>query len=510
MVVAHEHVLPAHFELAAWCDAHRRPRHGLPHSADLIVSHARERERCRRFGQAVALDHRQSDAVEEMQQVKRDRRAARSEVLDLRAERAADRAVHARLIHGVFGSLFRSRAFPRLLHRRPFDRRLGRFGEHAAFPAGAGFARCRVVHFLEHAGYAEQERRLEHLHVAGECLRVRQIPDHAFRGADCEVLDHARKAVGERQEQQQARLAGDRPGQTVLGRARDAREVAVGELGAFRCAGRTGGVDDRRQVVGVHGADPLVELLVGDHDAEPLKGVDGMRVEHEDAFKRVAGVEHGVEPVEAFLIVCDRQFDRRIIEDALRLRRGIGVVDRHGHRANGRQREVEQAPFDACRREDADRVSLADAELDEALGDRAHMVVELHGGHRAPRAIGLLVLRERRVLRAVCQACGEQRVDGGVVVHGECGAGRGEFSEHERVSCRCIRLRSLRHRNCVRGGARCAKGQDTRRALCSSIQHRGPLCLMLWFSPQGSVARAEFLLDWPLDSCSLTGPVFGL
>ena len=158
----------------------------------------------------------------------------------------------------------------------------------------------------------------------------------------------------------------------------------------------------------MHRTDPLVELLVGDHDAEPLKRVDGVRVEHEDALKRMAGVEHGVEPVEAFLIVGDRQFDRRIIEDALGLCRGIGVVDRHGHRADGGKREVKQSPFDACGGEDAYGVSLVDAELDEAFGDRAHVVVELHGGHRAPRPVGLLVLCERRVFRAVGDARGEQ------------------------------------------------------------------------------------------------------
>ncbi len=141
-------------------------------------------------------------------------------------------------------------------------------------------------------------------------------------------------------------------------------------------------------------------------------------------------VEHRIQAVEALLIVGNRQFHVRIVENAFGLRRGIGVVNRHGHRTDCSEGEIKQTPFDARGGEDRHGIALLDAECNQTLGDGTNAVIELPGSELAPRAVGLLVLGERGVLAGTCNAVGEQRVDGLVIAHGERRTRRRVFGEH--------------------------------------------------------------------------------
>ena len=71
------------------------------------------------------------------------------------------------------------------------------------------------------------------------------------------------------------------------------------------------------------------------------------------------------EPVEALAVVGKGQLDRRIVHDALGLRGGVGVVDRHAYRAHCGQCEIENAPFETGGGKDGHRVALGDAERED-------------------------------------------------------------------------------------------------------------------------------------------------
>mgnify|MGYP000161110781 CR=1 FL=1 len=96
-------------------------------------------------------------------------------------------------------------------------------------------------------------------------------------------------------------------------------------------------------------------------------------------LERRAAVDYGVETVEALAIVGDGQFHIRIVEDALGLRCGISVVDRHIDRADCGQCEVEHTPLVAGGGEDGDGVALGDAERDKTFGGGDHILVKFAG-----------------------------------------------------------------------------------------------------------------------------------
>lgn len=149
--------------------------------------------------------------------------------------------------------------------------------------------------------------------------------------------------------------------------ARDRYEIAVRKLGTLWSSRRTGRVHDGGQIVCMHRIDARFQLLVGHGDAQAFQRAHGVGIEHQNVLERRAAVDYGVETVEALAIVGDGQFHIRIVEDALGLRRGIGVVDRHVHRADGGQCEVEHAPLVAGGGENGDGIALVDAECDEAF-----------------------------------------------------------------------------------------------------------------------------------------------
>ena len=111
--------------------------------------------------------------------------------------------------------------------------------------------------------------------------------------------------------------------------------------------------------------DARLQLLVGDRHAQSLQSAQRVAVHHEDALQAGASVVDRIETVIAFAVIGDGELHAGVVDDALRLCRGIGVVDRHVHRADRGEREIQHAPLEAGGGEQRHRVSLADAERDE-------------------------------------------------------------------------------------------------------------------------------------------------
>ena len=178
-------------------------------------------------------------------------------------------------------------------------------------------------------------------------------------------------------------------------------------------------------------AIPRLQLLVRNGDAQAFERAERVAVEHEDALQRRAVVDHRVQAVVALAVVRDGELDRGIVDDAFGLRGGVRVIDRHVHRADRGQCEVEHTPFPAGGGEDGDRVALVDAEGDEAFGGGQHHAVEFAGGDLFPAAGAGFARGDDRVLAGAFDALGEQGVQGFVAADLD-GSGGGVFGEHMR------------------------------------------------------------------------------
>ena len=203
------------------------------------------------------------------------------------------------------------------------------------------------------------------------------------------------------------------------------------QLRALRRARGSGRVHDRGQVVRAHRRDSRLQLLIGHAHAQAFERAERVAVEHEDALQRRAVVDHRVQAVVALAVVGDGELDRGVVDDAFGLRGGIRVIDRHVHRADRGQREVEHAPLPAGGGEDGDRVPLPDTEGDEALGGGQHHAMEFAGGDLLPTAGTGFARGDDRVLAGAFDALGEQGVQGFVAADLD-GSGGGVFGEHMR------------------------------------------------------------------------------
>ena len=250
------------------------------------------------------------------------------------------------------------------------------------------------------------------------------------------------------------------------------QEIAVRKLHAFRGAGRAGRIHDSGEVVGMGVGDARLQLLVGDRHAQSLQSAQRVAVHHEDALQAGASVVDRIETVIAFAVIGDGELHAGVVDDALRLCRGIGVVDRHVHRADRGEREIQHAPLEAGGGEQRHRVSLADADRDEPLRCGEHQTVELAGGDARPRARAGLARRDGGRIAGAGDAFGEQRVQCLVVVHGDV-AGGGVFADDGRNGSGADRPRGrCRHTGC-RFIRRLGGLGRVRLILCLILWHRG-------------------------------------
>ena len=299
-------------------------------------------------------------------------------------------------------------------------RRLG----HVEDPALAVVVRLdlgAVVDLLEHARHREQEVGLEAGQLGGQLLRVGEVADRVavlHRGA----LDDAGEDVREREEQQRRVPGRHEVRERVGDGAHLEQQVAVGDLAALGAARGARGVDQRREVVGVHRRPALLQRRVVDARAGVAQG----------AHRAVGAVDlpHVLELGELLAQVLDdgavlvglddHALGAGVGQAPLDLVGRRGLVDREGHRAGRPEGVVEQRPLVARRRDEADPVAGLQARGEEALRGGGDLVAEGRERHVLPLVVDQAAVGD---VAAVRVGVGPRR-GGEVVVVGHLGGRR--------------------------------------------------------------------------------------
>ena len=255
-------------------------------------------------------------------------------------------------------------------------------------------------------GTARNTGRRDLAHVLRDRLRVLDEVQHRA-GVEAEV--GAGDALGDMAERQEAdalvRLALRQDGGVA---ARGVEDVAVREHRALRLAGRAGGVDEDRQVVGPPRREPRLpqlgmrlmvlgaeatQLLEADHHriAEAMQPV---HVEHDD-LAEVRQPRAHLERLVELLLVLDEEVDRaRVGHQVFDLGGGVGRIDAGAHAARAEHAEVGVEPFAPRVREHRGGLARLEAEAHEAEADLARGLAELAPGRAAPDPELLLPQRD--------------------------------------------------------------------------------------------------------------------
>jgi hypothetical protein len=227
-------------------------------------------------------------------------------------------------------------------------RHLGGLVEDRSLAVGRGRLLGAGVDLLEHPRDRGDERRPEQRELLGEAVDPRREPDRGA-GLDAGQREDLGERVRERQEQQ---LGVTRLDQLVdHGEGLDGvpPQVAVGQHAALGASGGAGGVDERGDVGGGQGREPLVQDLVAELgaglgepglcalvDDQDVLGGDGVRDRIVDRGLHRGGLQDG-------------GHGTGVGQDPLHLLGRGGLVDRHGDAAGGQDRVVEQRPLDPRR-----------------------------------------------------------------------------------------------------------------------------------------------------------------
>ena len=295
------------------------------------------------------------------------------------------------------------------------DRDLGRPAEDLALGAGSLRVR-RVVDLLQHARDHQEVARLERSQVVEQVLDVGGVAKHAV-AADLEDLQEAREHVGERQEQEQARVLARRDFRhPCVGVEAQVREVLVAQDRALGRARRAGRVDDGGDVVLREGFGAGEDALARGGCSFCDEGFDGLGIQGEhvrvvpvfSVGRRAHDLRHG----DGF---GDDEVDVRVDEDVGDLVDGAGLVDGDGDEAGRPAREVEERPLVAGAAHDRDPVARLEAPRDEAGGERVRHVSPMPilrriSGRVAPRCTrslsrwGIVVCSSMRTRTGACHS----------------------------------------------------------------------------------------------------------
>ncbi len=389
-----EDVLAVQQHLAVVRDAHHGARQRLADRTDLgLVPRVEGRGRTG-LGQAVALQHREADAAEEVAEPLAQRGAAGDRVLAAPAEDRVQLAVDQLGEELVLELQAEGRTARGVQRTAVGDGRLGRRVEDLALAVGLGLGARRVVDLLEDARHTEDQRGPEGLELVGQVLDVRHAAQ-ADRRQYGRHLHQAPEDVRGREEEQHGALAGAEERAEALHHvAAFGEEVAVGQHAALGAAGGARGVDDRRRVVGVGEGAALLDLGVGDLRAGGLQRVQRPLLDLPDLAQLrqpVAQRGHGRAVAGA---LHDDGDGAGVAEDPLDLLGGAGLVHGDGDAARGPDREVDQHPLVAGAGDQGDPVAGADAGRDEALGRGPDLREELGRGHVLPPAVGGLAAHD--------------------------------------------------------------------------------------------------------------------
>lgn len=153
-------------------DPHDRARQRLADRADLLAVPGVERGGRAGLGQAVALQHREADAAEEVAEALAQRGPARDGVLAPPAEHRAQLAVDQLVEDLVLDPQAHRRARRGVQRLAVRDRGVGGPVEDRALAVGLRLGARRVVDLLEDPRHAQDQRRPEGRQLVGEVLDV--------------------------------------------------------------------------------------------------------------------------------------------------------------------------------------------------------------------------------------------------------------------------------------------------------------------------------------------------
>ena len=193
--------------------ARRTPTPGMRGAdrADLRLARQVHRRGGGGLGEAVALEDRDAEAVEEVAEPGSERGRARDRVGDVAAHGGAELAVDQPVEQRELDLRAERDLLALLLQPRVLDGGVRGGAEDLALAAGLGLLLGRVVHLLEHARHGEEERGLERAERGQQLLRVGLVPG-LDAGVDVEDRDEPREDVRGGDEQQGRRpRGGERP-----------------------------------------------------------------------------------------------------------------------------------------------------------------------------------------------------------------------------------------------------------------------------------------------------------
>ena len=119
----------------------------------------------------------------------------------------------------------------------------------------------RVVHLLENAGNREQEAGFERLQRRDELLGV-GLMTHPGTRRNAEHGDEPRENVGDGNEEQRGCLRINHFTECDQGVASQFDEIGMGENTTLGLAGRTGRVDERRNIFTLRNTAPAFDFCV--------------------------------------------------------------------------------------------------------------------------------------------------------------------------------------------------------------------------------------------------------
>ena len=369
VVVAAEDDGTADEDLPVVPDPDGLARDGPPDGADPVRGQRVHRDRGGGLGEAVALQHRQTDPAEEVPEQRGERGAARHGRPDPPTQRGPQPPVDEHVEQGAPelephpGTACVARLAPR-------DRGGGGGVEDLALAPVDGLAPGAVEDLLEHPGNGQQHGGPEGGQVVEQVLGVGGVAEHGPAVEDRALHDLA-EDVGQRQEQQQRAATVEQLGQHRDHGAHLGDEVGVGDLAALGTSGGARGVDQRGEIARPGRRAPLVRLRGGHRGAASGQHLHrtrpvAVRRDPPDVLGGVRPARHGRRvPV----VLHDHGLRAGVREDPRDLVRRRGLVDRDGHGARDDDRVVEQGPLVARAGQQRDAVARLDPGRDQAAGD---------------------------------------------------------------------------------------------------------------------------------------------
>ena len=271
--------------------------------------------------------------------------------------------------------------------------------------------------------------------------------------------------VRQRQEHQHLLALVQQRREAGLGAADLVQQVGMGQLAALGPAGGARGVDQGGRVGGLHGRQPGVEFAASTGAARLGERVERGGAGPLDAQHLAQRGQLGGELLDLVGVRVgfgEDQHRAGVLEHEPHLLGGAGLVDRHGDRAGGQDREVEDRPFVAGRREQCHPVAGLDAFGDQTQCRRTDLVRHLCAGHIRPRAVDE-ALRDHVV--GIFALVGEHGADDVVVLADGEGSGNTELAHDAGLSTSTGGLL------CLSLVGRCSAGVSCMCEACSDEQH---------------------------------------